>query len=272
MPNRDPSRPTLRLLGWSVPVTLTTTLTAVVLGAGVATACVVVVSGGGTENNVAPMPPDKLTAPGPGPAFNSAIPLPADALAAKRHLQNAAPPDAVLPSASVTYSWLPSHPPGNDGDEAGNDGRDGNINTAATVKDAAVADLNEDMNGQALTCGTTCTSEPPLSERQVIDHVGPSLTVWSTAARATKEAEEVKAWLDMQNDPTYVPYSAFRWDVSKWDDVTVTGTTAAAVFEGKGNYLINGSWQPDETLQQVQLKLVLEQGSWRLSDEEVLYP
>ena len=153
----------------------------------------------------------------------------------------------------------------------GNNGEGGGAVAVGLVKAAALADLNHDMNGQALLCGAGCTSEQRLSEQQVIDHLQPSLAVWSTSVRATKQAEEVRAWLSMQTDSTYVPYSAFRWDVAKWVSVSIHSTSASAIFEGKGDYLTNGKWQPDEILQQVQLKLVLEDGSWKLLDQEVIY-
>jgi hypothetical protein len=250
----------LRILRWSVPITAASVATAV-LGVGVATAGVVVVAGGGTGSNVAQLAPDQPNAPGPAPVFDSPIPLPAQALASKQAMQAAQPHDTVMPSASVTYSWLPARP---------DDGGHGGGSTVAAVKAAAVADLNQDVNGMALTCGTSCTSEPPLTEQQLTDHLHPSLAVWASSVRAAKQTEEVNAVLQMQGDPTYVPYSAFRWDVSRWGGVTVRGDTAAAVFEGRGDYLTAGKWHQDDLLQQVQLKLALEDGAWRLLDEEII--
>ena len=249
---------------WSVPITAATVATAV-LGVGVATACVVVVAGGGTESDAAQSPPEQPNAPGRGSVFDSPIPLAAKALASKQAMQASQPHDTVMPSASVTYSWLPAR-----SDDDGNGGHGGG-NKVSVVKTAAVADLNRDMNGMALTCGPSCTSEPPLTEQQLIDHLRPSMAVWASSVRAAKQAEEVNAVLQMQGDQTYVPYSAFRWEVSRWDGVTVQGNAATAVFEGRGDYLTAGKWHQDELLQQVQLKLTLENGGWKLLDQEAVY-
>ncbi len=245
-----------------MPITAASVATAV-LGVGVATACVVVVADGGTESNGAQLAPNQPNAPGAGPVFDSPIPLPAQALASKQAMQSAQPHDTAMPSASVTFSWLPAR-----SDDGGGHAGGG---TVAAVKAAAVGDLNSDMNGMALTCGTGCTSEPALTEQQLTDHLQPSLAVWAGSVRAAKQTEEVNAVLQAQSEPTYVPYSAFRWDVSRWDGVTVQGNTATAVFEGRGDYLIAGKWHQDDLLQQAQLKLSLEDGAWKLVDEAIIY-
>ena len=193
------------------------------------------------------------------PVFTS---IPPGALASKQAAQATEPRETLMPSTSVTYSWLPAR---------SDDGGPGGVSAVNVVKAAALADLNRDMNDMALTCGTSCSSEPALTKQQLIDHLQPSLAVWASSVRAARQTEEVNALLQTQGDPTYVAYSAFRWDVSRWDGVTVRGNTATAVFEGKGDYLVAGKWHQDDTLQQAQLKLTLEDGAWKLLDQAGIY-
>lgn len=243
---------------WSVPITVTSVTATIVVAAGVATACVIALppTAGGPENDIGQLAPDRPHPPGPGPSYGPPTPLPGDAYGAKQSLlaNESADPDFFLPPASIT--WMSSV-------------RDkGSSSDIKAVKTATVADLQTDMAGQALTCGTSCTSEPPLTADQVAAHLQPSLSVWASSVRAATQTQEVDARLAAQDDSTYVPYSAFRWDVTKWDGVQVHGDTALAVFEGYQDYLIGGSWQRDDNLVQEQIMLVFEDGSWKLLDQE----